>query len=570
MPDNDTAPTETSPLLGKSGKASVEPPQSVHDALANGTTANGAPNGQPIASYDAERQEEEATPEADAKGMQDIRKRLNIAMPALAIGIFLAAMDQTLIVSAYGKIGSDLKALNNMSWIATAYFLTLTSFQPLYGKLSDIFGRKSALLFAYAVFGIGCLFCGLARTIDELIAARAFAGIGGGGMTTVVSILLSDIIPLRERGKWQGYVNIIYASGAGFGAPLGGIIADYISWRWAFLIQTPLTLIAFTSVFFVLKLPKTDDARWKIKLRRVDFLGAIILVAAVFTLLLGLDRGSNISWRAPIAIACLCISFPLFAIFVLVEMKVASEPFAPGHIIFERTLFSCYLCNFFSFGGWLAALFYIPLFYQAVDGLSASAAGVRLLPGIVAGVSGSLFAGFMMQKTGTYYWLTVAAYASLTIGMLPILLWTGVVSRSTWGISVGLAIGGFSNGIGVTTSLIALIANASAEDQAIATACSYLFRSLGSVVGISLSSTVVQQSLRAQLRNSLKSGKDADEIVNRVRQSLEYIKTLEPGVKEIVRECYERATTAAFGMTICIVAGALLSSFFIREKELRR
>ncbi|KAI9706649.1 MAG: hypothetical protein M1836_003658 [Candelina mexicana] len=513
MPDNDTAPTETSPLLGKSGKASVEPPHSVHDALANGTTANGAPNGQPIASYDAERQEEETAPEADAKGMQDIRKRLNIAMPALAIGIFLAAMDQTLIVSAYGKIGSDLRALNNMSWIATAYFLTLTSFQPLYGKLSDIFGRKPALLFAYAVFGIGCLFCGLARTIDELIAARAFAGIGGGGMTTVVSILLSDIIPLRERGKWQGYVNIIYASGAGFGAPL-----------------------AFTSVFFVLKLPKTDDARWKIKLRRVDFLGAVILVTAVFTLLLGLDQGSNISWRAPIAIACLCISFPLFAIFVLVEMKVASEPFAPGHIIFERTLFSCYLCNFFSFGGWLAALFYIPLFYQAVDGLSASAAGVRLLPGIVAGVSGSLFAGFLMQKTGTYYWLTVAAYASLTIGMLPIVLWTGVVSRSTWGISVGLAIGGFSNGIGVTTSLIALI----------------------------------QQSLRAQLRNSLRSGKDADEIVRRVRQSLEYIKTLEPGVKEIVRECYERATTAAFGMTICIVAGALLSSFFIREKELRR
>lgn len=144
-------------------------------------------------------------------------------------------------MASYGQIGSDLKALNLTSWIATSYFLTLTSFQPLYGKLSDIFGRKACLLFAYAVFGTGCLFCGLARNINELIAARVcllcklgpvlcmadgffeqvFQGIGGGGMTTVVSILMSDIVPLRDRGIWQGIINIIYSTGAGAGAPLG-------------------------------------------------------------------------------------------------------------------------------------------------------------------------------------------------------------------------------------------------------------------------------------------------------------------------------------------------------------
>lgn len=112
------------------------------------------------------------------------------------------------------------------------YFLTLTTFQPLYGKLSDIFGRKPTLLFAYAVFGLGCLLCGVSRTMGELIAARGFAGIGGGGMTTVTSILLSDIIPLRERGTWQGYLNIIFATGAALGAPLGGVFADDIGWRW--------------------------------------------------------------------------------------------------------------------------------------------------------------------------------------------------------------------------------------------------------------------------------------------------------------------------------------------------
>ena len=318
--------------------------------------------------------------------------------------------------------------------------------------------------------------------------------------------------------------------------------------------------MALLSVAFVLKLPKKDSSGWKAKLRRVDFPGAVVLVAAVFTLLLGLDRGSNVAWSSPITIASLCVSFPLFISFVLVEQYYAAEPFAPGHIIFERSLFACYLCNFFSFGGWLSALFYIPLFFQAVDGFNATQAGVRLLPGIIAGVSGSLFAGLLMQKTGKYYWLTVIAYSFLTVGMVPILLCTGLVVNSTYGISLGLVINGFSNGIGVTTTLIGLIANAAPQDQAVATACSYLFRSLGSVVGLSLSATVVQQSLRVQLRNRLGSGKDADRIVQGVRESLEYIKTLNPEIAEIVRQCYGSATTAGFGFMLCVVSCAMLSS----------
>ncbi|KAK4690379.1 hypothetical protein P7C71_g6395, partial [Lecanoromycetidae sp. Uapishka_2] len=198
--------------------------------------------------------------------------------------------------------------------------------------------------------------------------------------------------------------------------------------------------------------------------------GAAVLVAAVFTMLLGLDWGSNNAWSDDVTIVCLCLTFPLFALFLFVEFKVAAEPFAPRRIIFERSLVACYFCNFFSFAGWLAVLFYLPLFFQAVDGLSASQAGVRLLPGIVAGVSGSLFGGLLMQRTGKYYWLTVSAYTTLTLGLVPVLLCSGLVVNNTYGISVGLVMCGFSNGIGVTTSLIGLIANASTEDQAVATA----------------------------------------------------------------------------------------------------
>lgn len=228
MPPKDPSngsPTETSSLLPKRSGEDLGPSNGTFDA-------NGA-----LCEQDGEVLERQTTTtslnrQKQYEGLPEVKKKLPIIFPAVAIGVFLSAADQTIIVSSYGKIGSELHALNLTSWIATAYFLTLTSSQPLYGKLSDIFGRKACLLFGYTVFGLGCLGCGLARDIRELIAARAFAGVGGGAMTTVVSILLSDICTLRERGTYQGYINIVYAAGASAGAPLGGIMADYVGWRW--------------------------------------------------------------------------------------------------------------------------------------------------------------------------------------------------------------------------------------------------------------------------------------------------------------------------------------------------
>lgn len=564
MPKGHSEATETSPLLRKPSDVLSKPVTVPDGALPNGSGADEQVNGA-VKRGDDEENQDHVT---EYQGMPEVKARLKYILPAIAIGIFLAAADQTLIVTMYGKIGSDLKALNKTSWVSTAYFLTLTSFQPLYGKLSDIFGRKSALLFGYAIFGIGCLFCGLARDMNELIAARAFAGIGGGGMTTVVSILMSDIVPLRERGTWQGIINIIYAAGAGCGAPLGGILADLFSWRWAFLAQAPMCALAFLSVTFVLRLPRRESAGWKKKLARVDFIGAFVLVSAVFTMLLGLDRGSNVSWSIPITIASLSVSFVLFILFALVEQRFAAEPFAPSRIIWDRSLVACYFCNFFSFAGYLSLIFYLPLFFQAVNGYTATQASLRLLPTIISGVSGSLFGGLLMQKTGKYYWLTVIAYTMLFGGVLVVMLFSDFVANTYYGIAVGLVLTGFGNGIGVTSSLIGLISNAAQADQAVATACSYLFRTLGSVVGLALSATVVQQSLRNQLEDQLNNGDDAEEVVQRVRQSLDYIKTLPPEVRQIVRECYSHATRDGFCLMLGMVFFAMLSAYFVRERRL--
>lgn len=384
------------------------------------------------------------------------------------------------------------------------------------------------------------------------------------------SILLSDVVPLRNRGTWQGYTNIVYALGASSGAPLGGILSDTIGWRWAFIGQFPLCVIASVVVYFVLDLPKIEQSHWSEKLKRVDFLGAFTLVIAVFSLLVGLDRGSNISWSDTVAIVCCCISVPLFAVFVIIEMKVASHPFAPGHIIFDRSLMPGYLCNFFALGANMCLVFYIPLYFQAVEGMSATAAGLRLVPAMICSVTGSLFAGFYMQKTGNYYWLTVCSFILSTIGSTIVFLCSGTVFDSGWAIVAGMGVVAFGGGSAIVTTLLSVLANADPSDQAIATACSYLFRSLGSVTGVSLAATVVQQNLRTRLGASLKSGKDADEIVDHVRQSLDYIKQLEPAIRILVRKCYQMSTNAAFGMSIGFITCALVSSFYIREKKLSR
>lgn len=202
----------------------------------------------------------------------------------------------------------------------------------------------------------------------------------------------------------------------------------------------PFVAAAFVAVYFVLHLPKRDTSHWQEKLARVDFLGAAFLISAVVCLLIGLDNGSNIGWGSLYTIVPLAISPVLFAIFLLVEIKVASHPFAPGHIIFERSLFASYMCNFFGVFGQMPVIFFLPLFYQAVDGLSAVQAGVLLMPMSVFGTLSSLSGGLIIRRTGRYYWITVAGWGLLLLSTIPLVLFSGALVKSKLGTSIALAI----------------------------------------------------------------------------------------------------------------------------------
>ncbi|KAM0387904.1 hypothetical protein ACHAQC_010328 [Fusarium culmorum] len=495
-------------------------------------------------------------------------RKMNILLAAVGIGVYLASADQLIAVATYAKIGNELHALNNTSWIATAYFLTLTSGQPLYGQLSDIFGRKSCMLFAYTVFAIGCLGCGLAQSMAQLCITRAISGMGGGGMNSVVTILLSDLVPLKERGMWQGKNSLLFFDGTATGAPLGGVMADSIGWRWSFLGQVPLCFVAFVAVYFVLDLPSVEHDHWFSKIRKVDFLGALTLVTAVIALLVGLDSGSNRGWSHNITIIALSLTPVLFGLFVFVELKVVSYPLAPGHVIFDRALFSSYMVNFSAVAGQTSVIFYIPLFFQAVQGLGATQSGSLLVPVMMSTVAASIVSGWVIKRTEKFFLLNLFSYALAFVSLAPV-CWA-VWYRSTIWTSISLIVMALGAGSAFITTLIGLLANAAVEDTAVVVASSYLFKALGSSIGVSVGSAVLQQVLRTELIARLPGQGEAREIEERVRQSLEYIKELPPNIADQVRWSYQIAIIWTMASSSIHFIMAFIFSFWVKERPLKR
>jgi len=380
---------------------------------------------------------------------------------------------------------------------------------------------------------------------------------------------MSDVVPLRNRGTWQGVANIVFASGQATGAPLGGFLADTIGWRWAFIIQVPITLLALISVTFGLKLPHTDNADFRAKLKRVDFAGAVTLVVAVFSLLLGLDRGGNISWKDHITIICFVVFAILFVAFIIIEWHIAREPFAPKHIVVNTTLLASYLCNFFLNGAILTVIFHISLYLQAVHGFNPGQVGLALLPNVIGGAIGSVSSGLIMKATGKYYVLCITVTLVSFAGIFIIAGVTGPFIFSLIGLGAGLALMNLGGWATLTVTLIALIANAGPENQAVATAVSYLFRSLGSVVILSVATTLFQQTLRVRLHQLL-TGADVEKIISRVRESLSEIDKLEPTARAAVVQSYSDGVQVAMWFSVGLMVITVICTPFIREKPLAR
>ncbi|KAK0242459.1 vacuolar amino acid permease [Armillaria nabsnona] len=484
--------------------------------------------------------------------------------------VFLGALDGTVVATLLTPIGSHFNKSNQSSYIGTAYLLSVCCFTPLYGRLSDILGRKGAMLLALSLFGSGTIFCGMAPSMEALIAARAVAGMGGGGVMTVSSIVVTDLIPLKQRGLYQGMANILFGLGAGIGGPLGGWINDAFGWQAAFYFQTPLLLFSFilVSVKVNIQLPyEVQNQTLYEKLRRIDGMGSLTLVGTVGCLLLGfsLKTTEEMPWSHPIIYGLFIASAVFGVLFILVEKYWSPYPVMPLRLITQRTPLSVSIANLFGSMAAFSMLYNIPLYFSAVRLYSATESGLHLLPHSFAISTGSLFAGWVMRRTGKLYTLTLASSAMTLVASVLVLFWND--SSSTFHLWLDIVPQGFGMASLITSTLIAMIAGVFKEDMAVATGITYLFRTTGQVLGVSLSGAILQAILLHQLRVRIQ-GPGSAEIINEIRHSTAIIPTLEPQLFEAAVHSYADALRVVF---ICQAAWnfmAFLACLPIQENHL--
>ncbi|KAF9484004.1 vacuolar amino acid permease [Pholiota conissans] len=475
--------------------------------------------------------------------------------------VLLGAFDGTVVATLLTPIGSEFKASNQASYIGTSYLLSVCCFTPLYGRLADILGRKGAMLLALTLFGFGTIACGMAPSMNMLIAARAVAGMGGGGVMTVSSIAVTDLIPLKQRGLYQGMANILFGLGAGMGGPLGGWVNDMFGWRSAFYMQAPVLMFSFIVVATKvnIQLPhEVQDQMLSDKLRRIDFLGSITLVGAVGCLLLGFSLKSTeeMAWSDPFIVGLFAGSIIFTFLFVLVEKYWAPYPVMPLRLITQRTPLAVSISNLLGSMAAFSMLYNAPLYFSAVRLTSSAVAGLHLLPHSVAISTGSVFAGWLMRRTGKLYTLTLVSCGMSILASILAALWNE--NSSTFHLWVDLIPQGFGMASFITSTLIAIIANVYKEDMSVAIGITYLFRTTGQVLGVSLSGAVLQAVLLQKLRQRIQ-GPDAAEIIYAIRHTAQIIPNLEPHLRKAAVDSYADALRVVF---ICQAAIGFVGFLF--------
>ncbi|KAI9510420.1 MFS general substrate transporter [Russula earlei] len=484
--------------------------------------------------------------------------------------VFLGALDGTIVATLMTPIGNYFNKSNQASYIGTSYLLSVCCFTPLYGRLSDILGRRGAMLFGLTLFGAGTIGCGLAPSMEALIAARAVAGMGGGGIMTVASVAVTDLIPLKRRGLYQGMANIMFGLGAGIGGPLGGWMNDAFGWRYAFLFQIPILAFSFVLVTWKVSIPLSQDVKDEplyLKMRRMDFAGSAALAATVCCLLLAFTFKSteSLPWSHPLVYGLLIASVGFGVLFVAVEAFWAPYPVMPLYFITQRTPLAVSLSNLFCSMSSFSMIYNVPLYFSTVRLNSSADAGLHLLPHSIAISTGSVFAGWVMRRTGKLYTLTLLSAMCALYANTMVALWND--NSSKWHLWGDLIPQGFGVASLITTTLIAVISCVSKTDVAVATGLTYLFRTTGQVLGVSLSGTLLQGVLLSKLRQRI-HGPNAEQLISRIRHSTDVIRDLDPALRKSAIDSYADALRVVFICQVALNVLTFLSCMAIQENPL--
>ncbi|KAK2019461.1 major facilitator superfamily transporter [Colletotrichum eremochloae] len=536
------------------GQASETTPL-LNGSTGNGSAGNGTVNGAATAD------DEETTIVAETVS----GTRLALILGTSYFGVFLGAIDSTIIATLSGPISSEFKSLSLFSWLATAYLISNAACQPISGRLTDIFGRGPGLVFSNVFFAAGNLICGLARTQSAMIFGRVVAGVGGGGLMSISTFLASDLIPLRQRGVYQGIGNIAYGSGAMLGGVFGGLINDHtaMGWRLAFLVQVPPVLVSAVLVAFLVKVPpKASDKSF---LARIDFFGVFLTISFLVLLLLGLNAGGNlVPWLHPLPLTTIPLSVVAFVGFILWESRV-KQPIIPVRLLYKRTILAACLTNLLCTMVMMMAMFYVPLYLQ-ISGLSATQAGLHILTSPIGVSVLSISAGYVMKQTGKYVVPGICALVTFNAGIIILSQHNG--DAPTWVIYIVFFLVGGGYGAMLTITLLGCIAAVDHSQQAVITSATYLARSLGGTVGITIGSAVYQNVLRNRLWDRFGDYPDAADIIRRIRDDLDELNHLPPGWKPGVVASFMEAFGSVWYTMLGLSVLALISISLMRQHVL--
>ncbi|MET1014219.1 MAG: MDR family MFS transporter [Paenisporosarcina sp.] len=490
------------------------------------------------------------------------KTNLRFVLAGLLLAILMAAMDNTIVATALGSILADLGGVESYVWITSAYAVAVLAGMPIFGKLSDMYGRKRFFVFGLTIFLIGSALCGIAETVPQLAVYRAIQGIGGGALLPIAFTIVFDVFPAEKRGKMTGILGAVFGASSVLGPLLGAFITDTISWHWVFYVNVPLGI---ASLILILRFYKETKQHAKLK---IDWLGAITLVTAIVSLMFGLELGGKeFAWTSWQSISLFSIFIVFFIVFLWAETK-ASEPII-SFWMFKNRLFASSQVLAFIYGATFVGLtIFIPIFVQAVYGGSAINAGIILMPMLLGSVVGSAFAGFAQSRM-TYQKIMVISVVVYSIGMIFMSTITPETSRlllTIYMILVGL-------GVGFSFSLLpsASVHKMDYRHRGSANSTNSFFRSLGLALGITVFGSIQTKLLTNEITDKLgASGNQASKTVENLQTVFqpEQRAQIPSNILDVIVYAMSNSISATFLWSLIPIAIAVVAVYFMGNEKL--